>query len=137
MQTVLEGTGLETWLIWNKQMQTVGMKRIEDRANVRCEDRFFIFGGPLDQGGDHKGARRRLRLRLQPIASMAFSIFWCLQHVYSLIVQRHLKVLHSWTWESVAARARAYKGALDDACDVFAVVVRVKYISALKILANN
>ena len=141
MQTVYSGTGEETYKIWNHQMASVGRASLDDRVNQShlFLHRHTMFGASLDQGADHKGARRRIYNKFRQLLNMTFTIVWCLQHVFSLQVCRHLQAMSGWVWSSVVVRAAATDATLPfvNRAKEFAALLPVRYVSALKILSNT
>lgn len=59
-----------------------------------------IYVMELDQGPDNKGATAKIKTDINPDAKKLLYVFWCLFHIFQLMVKSLLLTLDRWDWWS-------------------------------------
>jgi hypothetical protein len=102
LQTVILGTGAETYGLALRQFASVGCPSWEDRGTVAAAavrpNLVSIYTMVLDAGPDNQGMLKRVKHKLKHCPSVMVLPHFCMLHQAHLITKGILGVLDRWSW---------------------------------------
>ena len=98
LQVVRTGGGAEMKALMLRQLGSAFVPDWEQDLPSARSVRIYVM--ELDQGPDNKGATAKIKTDINPDAKKLLYVFWCLFHIFQLMVKSLLLTLDRWDWWS-------------------------------------
>ena len=104
IQVVVESSAAETFLIFEKELQSVGAPTWRERKEQAADNpgRFSIFQCVVDAGPDNTGMARRIRACLENCDNVFFCIVFCFMHQLQLCIKTLVETLDGFSFDAAS-----------------------------------